>query len=67
LNIIQFCKFKLFNFEKKNISESKILSIIKQYEKGRAIDHLRREHRIPMPTGHSWKKKYSGMFGVQIK
>jgi putative transposase len=36
--------------KKRNISESKILSIVKQYEGGRAIDDLCRENDISKAT-----------------
>ena len=53
--------------KKKNFTESKILSIIKQYEGGRAIDDLCRENGISKATVYNWKKKYSGMDGGQIR
>jgi putative transposase len=49
--------------KKKNFTESKILSIIKQYEGGRAIDGLCRENSISKATVYNWRKKYSGMDG----
>ena len=53
--------------KKKNFTESKILSIIKQYEGGRAIDDLCRENGISKATVYNWKKKYSGMDGGQVR
>jgi putative transposase len=53
--------------KKKNFTESKILSIIKQYEGGRAIDDLCRENGISKATVCNWKKKYTGMDGVQVR
>jgi putative transposase len=53
--------------KKKNSTESKILSIIKQYERGRAIDDLCRENGISKATVYNWKKKYSGMDGGQVR
>jgi len=53
--------------KKKNFSESKILSIIKQYEGGRTADDLCRENGISKATIYNWKKKYSGMDGVQVR
>jgi putative transposase len=48
--------------KKKNFTESKILSIIRQYEGGRAIDDVCRENGISKATVYNWKKKYSGLF-----
>lgn len=53
--------------KKKNFTESKILSIIRQYEGGRAIDDLCRENGISKATVYNWKKKYSGMDGGQVR
>ena len=53
--------------KKKNFTESKILSIIRQYDGGRSIDDLSREHGVSRATIYNWKKKYSGMDGMQVK
>ena len=53
--------------KKKNFTESKILSIVKQYEGGRPIDDLCRENGISRATVYNWKKKYSGMDGGQVR
>jgi putative transposase len=53
--------------KRKNFTESKILSIIKQYEGGRAIDDVCRENGISKATVYNWKKKYSGMDGGQVR
>jgi len=53
--------------KRKNFTESKILSIIKQYEGGRAIDDLCRENGISKATVYNWRKKYTGMDGVQVR
>ena len=53
--------------KKKNFSESRIFSIIKQYEGGRAIDDLCRRNGISKATVYNLKKKYTGMDGVQVR
>lgn len=53
--------------KRKNFTESKILSIIKQYEGGRAIDDLCRENGISKATVYNWRKKYTGMDGGQVR
>jgi putative transposase len=52
--------------KKKNFTESKILSIIKQYEGGRAIDDLCRENGISKATVYNWRKKFNGMDGARL-
>ena len=53
--------------KRKNFTESKILSIIKQYDGGRSIDDLSRENDISKATIYNWRKKYSGMDGGQLR
>jgi putative transposase len=53
--------------KKKNFTESQIISILKQYESGRTAEDLCREHSISRATLYNWKKKYSGMDGIQVK
>jgi putative transposase len=53
--------------KRKNFTESKILSIIKQYEGGRGIDDLSRENSVSKATIYNWKKKYAGMDGGQVR
>ena len=53
--------------KRKNFTESKILSIIRQYEGGRAIDDLCRENGISKATVYNWRKKYTGMDGGQVR
>ena len=53
--------------KKKNFTESKILSIIKQYEGSRVIDDLCRENGISKATVYNWKKKYFVMDGGQVR
>jgi putative transposase len=52
--------------KKKNFTESKILSIIRQYEGGRSIDDLCRENGISKATVYNWQK-YTGMAGVLVR
>jgi putative transposase len=51
--------------KKTNFTESKIHSIIKRYEGGRAIDDLCRENGISKATVYNWRKMYNGMDGGQ--
>jgi hypothetical protein len=53
--------------KKKNFTESKVLSIIKEYEGRRAIDDLCRENDISWATVYNRKKKYSDMEGGLVK
>jgi len=47
-------------------SESQIVKILSEYEKGRSAEDLCREHGIHKATFYQWKKKYSGMDTSQL-
>ena len=53
--------------KKSKFSESKIISILKEYEKGRPTTDLCREYGISQPTFYNWKSKYGGMNASQLK
>jgi putative transposase len=48
-------------------SESQIVKAITEYENGRKAEEICRELGIHRATFYNWKKKYSGMDGLQLK
>jgi putative transposase len=53
--------------KKSTFTESQILSMLRQYEGGRASEDICREHRISRATLYNWRKKYAGMDGGQVR
>lgn len=53
--------------KKSKFSESKIISILKEQEKGRPTTDICREYGISQPTFYKWKSKYGGMNASQLK
>ncbi len=53
--------------KKSKFSESKIISILKEHEKGRSTTDICREYGISQPTFYNWKSKYGGMNASQLK
>ncbi len=53
--------------KKQRISETQIVSILKQYEGGREALDVCREYGISKATLYNWRKKYSGMETSHIK
>lgn len=47
--------------KRKQYSQEKIISILKQHEAGRSMVDLAREHGIAQNTLYRWKSKYGGM------
>jgi putative transposase len=67
LIFIQFCKFKLFNYEKKKLHRKQDSFDYQADEGGRAIDDLCRENGISKATVYNWRKRYTGMDGGQVR
>lgn len=53
--------------KKSRFSEVQIINILKEYDSGKAVKDLCREHGIAVPTFYSWKWKYGGMDAQQLK
>lgn len=47
-------------------SEAQIVKMLQEYENGRAVEDICREHGIHRATFYNWKKKYSGMDASQL-
>ena len=52
---------------KSKFTESQIIGMIRQYEKGVRVSDICREHGISQGTFYNWKSKYSGMDTSQLK
>lgn len=53
--------------KKQRVSETQIVSILKQYEGGREALDVCREYGISKATLYNWRKKYSGMEASYVK
>lgn len=53
--------------KKSKYSETKIISILKEHEKGRSVVEICREYGMSQPTFYQWKSKYGGMNASQLK
>ena len=53
--------------KKTRISESQIVSAIKQYESGKSTSDICRELGVHQATFYTWKKKYSGMDSQELR
>lgn len=47
-------------------TEQQIVKVLKEYETGRKVEDICKEYSIHRATFYEWKKKYSGMDGVQL-
>ncbi len=53
--------------KKSNFTESQIVSILAQQEKGHKVSDICREHGISQPTFYQWQKKYGGISVSELK
>ena len=53
--------------KKARISESQIVSAIKQHESGKSTSDICRELGVHQATFYTWKKKYSGMDSQELR
>jgi putative transposase len=53
--------------KKSRFTESKIVSLLKEYEAGKTADSICRANGISKATFYNWKKKYGGMDTNQLK
>jgi putative transposase len=54
------------DMKKTKHSEAQIVKMLQEYEKGRSVEDLCREHGVHRATFYNWKKKYSGMDATQF-
>ena len=57
----------LGSMKRSKFSESKIISILNEQEKGRPVSDLCRDYGISQATFYKWKGKYGGMTVSQLK
>ncbi|KRP10536.1 MAG: transposase [Sphingobacteriales bacterium BACL12 MAG-120813-bin55] len=53
--------------KKSKFTESQIVAILNQQEKGMKVVDICREHGISQPTFYQWQRKFSGMQVSELK
>ena len=53
--------------KKKQFTESQIVTILKEFDAGKSIQDLAREHGVAKATIYNWKAKYGGMEMSELK
>lgn len=53
--------------KKKRFTEAQIFSILKEFDAGKNIMDLSREHSLSKATIYNWKSKYGGMEMNELK
>lgn len=52
---------------KSRFSETQIITILKEVEKGRTVKDVCREHSVSEATYYQWKTKYGGMEASDVR
>jgi putative transposase len=58
---------EIVTMSKSRFSESQIITILKEVEKGRTVKDVCREHTVSEATYYQWKTKYGGMQASDIR
>jgi len=53
--------------KKKRFTEAQIFNILKEFDAGKNIQDLSREHTVSKATIYNWKAKYGGMEMSELK
>jgi putative transposase len=53
--------------KKKRFTETQIFSILKEFDAGKNIQEISREHVVSKATIYNWKAKYGGMEMNELK
>jgi putative transposase len=53
--------------KKSTFTETQILNLLKEFDSGRDVTGICREHGISKATFYNWRKKYSGMESQELR
>lgn len=52
---------------KSKFTPTQIANILKEFENGKSVSELSREHGVSSATFYKWRERYSGMSGKELK
>ena len=53
--------------KKSKFSPNQIAQVLKEFEQGKSVDEISREHGINRATFYQWRKRYGGMDASELK
>ena len=53
--------------KKSRYTESQIIAVLKEFDTGRKVEEVCRQHGISSATYYNWKSKYGGMEASDVK
>jgi putative transposase len=52
---------------KSKFSPQQIAKILKEFDNGKSVDEISREHKVSTSTFYKWRSKYAGMNSKELK
>lgn len=53
--------------KKKRFSPQQISAILKEYEQGKSVEEITREHGVSRASFYKWRQRYGGMDALELK
>jgi putative transposase len=53
--------------KKKRFSPQQISAILKEYEQGKSVEEITREHGVSRASFYKWRQRYGGMDASELK
>jgi putative transposase len=53
--------------KKGKFTTDQIAKILKEFEQGKSVDDISREHSVSRASFYKWRQRYSGMEGSELK
>jgi putative transposase len=58
---------KIDNMKKSTFSPNQIASILKEFDDGKSVEVITREHGVSRATFYKWRQRYGGMQALELK
>jgi putative transposase len=52
---------------KSQFSHTQIANILKEFEQGKSLDEIQRDHGVSKATFYKWRQRYAGMEASELK
>jgi len=53
--------------KKSKFSATQVASILKEFDQGKSVEEITREHGVSRPTFYKWRQRYGGMEASELK
>lgn len=60
-------KFNLYKMKKSKFTSTQISNILKEFDLGKSVDEISREHGLSRATFYKWRQRYGGMEASELK